>query len=98
MNATTKVVLVVSALVLTACSSGGPVKMGHDTYLLTKKSAGCGFTGGEGAKAALLREANAFCTKQGKEIETMDATSKNGVPFVRCASAEIEFKCVSKGI
>lgn len=93
MNAPTKVLLLVSVIMLAACSSGGPVKMGHDTYLLTKKSAGCGFTGGEGAKAALLREANAFCAKQGKEIETMDATAKNGVPFVRCASAEIEFKC-----
>ena len=91
-----RMLLVFSALALAACSSGGPVKMGHDTYLLTKKSAGCGFTGGEGSKAALLREANAFCAKQGKEIETMDATAKNGVPFVRCASAEIEFRCILK--
>ena len=88
--------LAIAVVGLVGCSSGGPVKMGHDTYLLTKKSAGCGFSGGEGSKAALLREANAFCADQGKDIETIEAHAKNGVPFVRCASAEIQFKCVGK--
>lgn len=79
-----------------ACSSGGPVKTGPDTYYLTKKSAGCGFTGGEGSKAALLREANDFCARQGKSIQALDAEAKHGVPFVRCASAEVTFKCVDQ--
>ena len=96
MKAVFPVFLTLATLSLAACSSGGPVKMGHGTYLLTKKSAGCGFSGGEGSKAALLREANAFCGKQGKEIETIEATAKNGVPFVRCASAEVQFKCVDE--
>jgi hypothetical protein len=91
-----KTILFVAAIcALVGCSSGGPVSMGHGTYMLTKKSAGCGFTGGEGSKVALLREANAFCAGQGKEIETVDATAKNGVPFVRCASAEVQFRCVT---
>lgn len=85
----------IAAASLAACASSGPVKTGANTYYLTKKSAGCGFTGGEGSQAALLREANAFCAKQGKEIETLDAHAKNGVPFVRCASAEVRFKCVT---
>ncbi|WP_159082217.1 hypothetical protein [Rhodanobacter thiooxydans] len=91
-----KTILFVAAIcALAACSSGGPVKTGPDTYYLTKKSAGCGFSGGEGSKAALLREANDFCAKQGKEIKTLEADAKNGVPFVRCASAEVQFRCVS---
>ena len=80
---------------LAACSSGGPVKTGPDTYYLTKKSGGCGFSGGEGSKAALLREAGEFCASKGKEVQAIDASAKNGVPFVRCASAEVTFKCVS---
>lgn len=87
------VTLLILVVTLCACSSGGPVRTGPDTYYLTKKSSGCGFTGGEGSKAALLREANAFCAKQGKQMRTLDATAKNGVPFVRCASAELTFKC-----
>lgn len=91
------IILALSVCALAACSSGGPVKTGPDTYYLTKKSAGCGFSGGEGSKAALLREANDFCAKQGKEIQTLEADAKNGVPFVRCASAEVQFRCVPAG-
>jgi hypothetical protein len=91
-----RIVLGLAVLALVACSSGGPVKTGPDTYYLTKKSAGCGFSGGEGSKAALLREANAFCAKQGKQIQTLESQAKNGVPFVRCASAEVQFKCLSE--
>jgi len=90
-----KIAMLSLACLMTACSSGGPVPMGQGVYMLTKKSAGCGFTGGEGSKAELLREANAFCAKEGKQIETLDATSRDGVPMVRCASAEVHFKCVS---
>lgn len=92
-----RVILLIATLCLGACVSGGPVSTGHGAYMLTKKSMGCGFTGGDGAKADLLREANAFCAKQGKEIETIDAAAKNGVPFVRCASAEVDFRCVAPG-
>jgi hypothetical protein len=88
------IAMVVACFVVGACSSGGPVKMGDNLYMLTKKSAGCGFSGGEGSKVALLREANEFCAGQGKQIETTSAAAKNGVPFVRCASAEVTFKCV----
>lgn len=89
--------LTLAVLALAGCSSGGPVKTGPDTYYLTKKSAGCGFSGGEGSKAALLREANEFCAKQGKDIQALSTEAKHGVPFVRCASAEITFKCVGGG-
>jgi hypothetical protein len=51
---------------------------------------------GEGSKAELLREANTFCVNQGKELETVDATARDGVPMVRCASAQVKFRCVAK--
>ena len=78
---------------LAGCSSGGPVKTGPDSYYLTKKSAGCGFTGGEGSKASLMREADAFCAKQGKQAIIDKAQAHNGIPFARCASAEVTFSC-----
>jgi hypothetical protein len=81
---------------LVGCASGGPVPMGGGNYYLTKKSAGCGFTGGEGSKVKLLREANTFCAKQGQELETVEATSRDGVPMVRCASAQVQFRCASR--
>lgn len=82
------------AAALAGCASGGPVAMGNGEYFITKKSAACGFSSGQESEADLLREANAFCAKQGKEIETIKADASHGVPFARCASAEVHFRCV----
>ena len=89
-----KKALVVLALTLTGCVSSGVVPIGQGTYMLSKKSPGCGFSSAEGTKADLYIEANAFCAEQKKQIETVNAITRDGVPFVRCASAEIQFRCV----
>jgi len=89
------ILLTASVALLTACASGGPVPTGPDSYYLTKKSPGCGFSGGEGSKAELMREANDFCAKQGKSMSILDAVAHNGVPFARCASAELRFRCTN---
>jgi hypothetical protein len=88
----------VAVSVLVGCASGGPVPMGGGSYYLTKKSPGCGFSGGEGAKADLLREANAFCAKQNQKLETVEATARDGVPMVRCASAQVQFRCIARTV
>jgi hypothetical protein len=88
-----KVLGLLGIILLSGCASGGPVPTGNGSYYLTKKSAGCGFSGGEGSKADLLREANAFCAKRGQRVKTREAISHDGVPFARCASAEVEFIC-----
>ena len=92
-----KTIVVLSiTLVLTGCVSTGVVPIGNNSYMISKKSAGCGFSSAEGTKADLYVEANAYCEKQNKEIETVDAITRDGVPFVRCASAELQFRCVEK--
>ncbi len=63
-------------------------------YYLDKISPACGFSNGDGAKKDLLREANEFCVKQGKEVSIDSAINKNGVIGRQCASAEVTFKCV----
>ena len=62
--------------------------------MLTKTSAGGVFVSGASVKADLLTEANAFCAKQGKTIELLDASAKNAIPFARLPSSEIQFKCI----
>ncbi|RYY02755.1 MAG: hypothetical protein EOO53_10960 [Gammaproteobacteria bacterium] len=92
-----KSIIVLSVtLLLTACSSTGVVPIGNSTYILSKKSAGCGFSSAEGTKSDLYVEANAYCEKQNKEIEAVIVNARDGVPFVRCASAELQFRCVNK--
>ena len=82
-------------LLLAACASG-VVPTGEDTYLVTRKSPGCGFASAEGTKADLYKDANEFCKKSGKVVQTIDVVARDGVPFVRCASAELNFQCVSR--
>ena len=81
-----------SALIL-GCSSSGPIATGPDSYMLAKTSAGGAFVSGASVKADLLKEANAFCAKQGKIMSLTGADAKNAIPFARMPSAEINFKC-----
>jgi hypothetical protein len=68
--------------------------MGESKYIISKKSVGCGFSSGEGTKVDLYKEAGEFCAERKKELKTVDAIARDGVPFVRCASAELQFQCV----
>lgn len=82
------------AALLSACASSGVVPTGPDTYMVTKKSAGGLFVSGSQVKADLYVEANDFCSKQGKAVETVSATAQNAIPFARMPNAELNFKCV----
>jgi hypothetical protein len=84
------------ALVTSGCSSTGVVPIDRDTYMVAKTSAACGFRSADGTKAKLYREANKFCAKKNRSIETVEVTGRDGIPFARCASAELRFRCVGK--
>jgi hypothetical protein len=80
---------------LGACASSGVVPTGQGAYMLTKTSAGGAFVSGGSVKADLYVEANHFCAGKGQEVQTIDASSKNAIPFARMPSAELHFKCVA---
>ena len=79
---------------LAACASSGVVPTGPDTYMLTKTSAGGMFVSGSSVKSDLYVEANRFCASKGLAVDTVDASSKNAIPFARMPSADLHFKCV----
>ena len=81
---------------LVACASSGVIPIGGDTYMLTKKSAGGLMVSGSQVKADLYIEANEYCGRQGKEVQTVTATAQNAMPFVRMPNAELQFKCVAR--
>jgi hypothetical protein len=80
---------------LSACSSTGIVPMDKDTYMVSKRSAQVGFGPANGARADLYEEANAFCAKQNKAIETVNLEMTDS-GFARPASASLQFRCVPK--
>ena len=91
-----KVLLVILiTLVMIGCASTGVVPMDNDTYMVAKRSAQPGFGPAWCAKADIYREANEFCAKQNKKVETVNLEMVNG-SFGRPASASLQFLCVSE--
>jgi len=89
-------IIALSMLLFTGCSSSGVIPIGDGVYTLSKLSPACGFSDGEGAKTDLYKEANVFCSEKNQEISVVKATARKGVVFVRCAGADLEFRCVDK--
>lgn len=85
------VVASVSALSGCASTNTGIVQIADDTYMYarqdwTERSGGV-------VKAALYKEANAFCSGNGKKFEPINSTAENRKPYQSWAGAEIQFAC-----
>lgn len=85
------ILLALSAF-LAACSTG-VVSMGRGNYMVSEKAVGCGFATAGGQKADAYKKAKMFCSERDLNVEVISITSKDGAPFVQCASAELQFKC-----
>jgi len=90
-----RISLVMAAIALAACSTG-VVRVDKDTYMVSEKAAGCGFATGGGQEADAYKKANAYCASLSQDAEIVSTTTKDGVPFARCASANVKFKCVPR--
>ena len=82
------------AMALSACASTGIIPTGGGVYMVAKESPGCGLATADATLATLYKQANAFCENEGKKLETVSVESKDGIPFVRCAEANLHFRCV----
>jgi hypothetical protein len=69
--------------------------MDRGTYMIAKKSAAGVFGTPDGVRADIYTEANEFCARTGKAVETVNIEVKGAIPFVRSGSAMLQFKCVS---
>ena len=69
--------------------------MDNGTYLLAKKSPQVGFGPPVGVKGEAYSEANQFCAKDGKAVETLKYDETNA-GFARSAAVSLAFRCVPK--
>lgn len=70
--------------------------MDKDTYMIAKRSAQVGFGPADSVKADIYQEANAFCAKGNKQLETVKLEMTNS-GFGRPASASLQFRCANDG-
>ncbi len=79
-------------IILAGCSSTGVVPMDSDTYMIAKKSAQVGFGPPIKIRGEVYAEANEFCAKQEKTVETINLDMTNA-GLARSAAVTLEFKC-----
>lgn len=81
------------ALLLTGCASSGVVPLTTDKFMISKNTAK--FGGGISASAAseVHEEANDFCSKQGKKMETVDLQLVPGRAG-SLGNVTLQFRCV----
>jgi hypothetical protein len=82
-------------MIFAGCASTGVVLMEKDKYMVAKRSAQAGRGPVYGAQADVYREANEFCGKQGKDVETVNLIM-NDAEFAKPGSVSLEFRCVAK--
>ncbi|MGL1903959.1 MAG: hypothetical protein OCC49_17610 [Fibrobacterales bacterium] len=88
-------IIIAYFFVLIGCSSTGVVSMGQGSYLVSKKSPQVGFGPSVTLKADVYKEANEFCMKQNKEVETVNFESTDS-GFAQSPTASLEFRCSEK--
>jgi hypothetical protein len=91
LNKSIRFIVCIGAAALFGCAANtGVVKISDDTYLLGKQ--GGWETSGSVVKVGLYKEANQFCSDQGKKFVQTSAQSEDQGPG-KHATAEIQFKC-----
>lgn len=69
--------------------------MDKGTFMISKKNPQVGFGPPIGIKGEAYTEANEFCAKEGKAVETLKYEETNS-GFGRAAAVALEFKCVTR--
>jgi hypothetical protein len=82
-------------LVISACASTGVVPADRDTYIVSERGPTVGFSRPVRQTASVYRQANEFCAKQNKQVETVNLDQVDS-GLGRPASASLQFRCVPK--
>jgi hypothetical protein len=86
-------ILVATLIVLIAsCSSTGVVLTNSGTYMIAKRSVQIGFGPPDGVKVDVYKEANEFCDKDQKDVETIKLEVTN-TGFGRPGNVSLLFRC-----
>lgn len=96
MTTTQKVTVLAVVLSLAGCATPQVVPLGNNTFSLSKLSPHCAAGTAGAVKADVYFQAEQFCREQHQRLEIVDFEGKSGIPFVRCANAELTFRCTDK--
>lgn len=90
------IVTIAALLLLVACATPQVKTNEAGNLTLFAQSPACAVGEPGGVQSQLYFQAEEHCRTQNKQVEIVKSEGKAGIPFVRCASATLGFKCVSK--
>ncbi len=79
-----------AAVVIAGCASTGVVPTDRGIFMISKESAAGVFGTSGGVRADIYAEANEFCARSSKVVETVNLDVKDAVPFVRTSRTTSE--------
>lgn len=91
-----KFIIIAAASMLGACANSGVVQMSQNSYLISKDSAKVGGGISQAVRIEVYQEANAFCAKSGRFVETQDLLMQPGMPG-RLGNVTLQFRCTITG-
>lgn len=81
------------SVALAACATNtGIVEIGDNHYMYANQD-WMAYSGAT-VKVEMIKEARAFCAKQGKKMSLLGQASQDYAMYSSAASAEIQFQCV----
>ena len=82
-------------MALVGCSSTGIYPVGGDVYFIGKRSNQFGFGSPSFSKTDVYSEANEFCNKQYKDVQTVDLKMTDSL-LATPGQVALEFRCVAR--
>ena len=87
-----KIILSLAVAAVSGCATNsGIVDLGGGNYVYEKEDAMA--WNGSATKVEILKEASAFCAKQGKQMVVQSSEAKPYTPYSSFAGAEVQFAC-----
>lgn len=87
-----RVTALIATFLVGCAHDAGVIPIGNGTFMISKSEWGIEHTGAT-VKADVLKEASMFCMRQKKELEVINTSQQDMVPFKSEAQAEAEFRC-----
>jgi hypothetical protein len=82
-----------SAVMIVGCAhNAGVIPIGNGTFMISRSEWGIQHTGAT-VKSDVIKQASEFCLKHGKELDIVNTSQQDMVPFKSEAQAEVEFRC-----
>jgi hypothetical protein len=90
-----KIILLLMGIFLSGCAShSGVISDGKDSYIVILSGEG-GYTSAGALKIDAYKEANAYCKKRKRQLETISENIIRAGLLSRFSEVDLKFRCIS---